>query len=130
MIGEPIENVTLEIWANFHGVETAPMAMQEKDVVELHQPPLVLYGEPTTSLVVIGNVHRVQLYGGATGFAVSEEITNYSPGTHVLPITTDYWRLDPYSLHPSTPIKETVATYEFTYHVNYVPPLAPILPTP
>jgi hypothetical protein len=125
-IGEAIEYVTFEAYANFHGVETAEMAMQENDVLALNQPTMVLYGEPTTRLVVIGNVHGTVVRSTNTAFALSTQSANYSPGTHTLQIMADYW----IQLLPlSKPSKLSVATYEFTYHVKYVPKLAGTLPT-
>jgi len=125
--GDRIEYVRLETYANFHAVETAEMAMQVNASVVLNQPTMtmVLYGEPTTSLVVIGNV-RDTLGHTNTGFAVSTQSANYSPGTHTLQLETDYW-IWVQQLHK--PLKVSVPTYELTYDVKYVPPLVPPVQT-
>jgi hypothetical protein len=122
MIGNIIENVSLQSFANFHVVESSPVAMRENDLITLTLPAMVLNGEPTTALVVIGNVRDSLLRTAATAFDFSTQSANYSPGTHTLKILADYWM--PPTPPLRKPIKISVPAYELSYHVSYVPPLA------
>ena len=125
-IGDPIETITLEAYANFHAVETLQLTMRENALVPLELPTMVLLGEPTTGLVVIGNVRDDLLRTEATGFRTTSVFTNYSPGIHALQLNTEYWLP---GIPPSRkPTKALVATYDITYQVTYVPPSPGQLP--
>ena len=125
-IGDPVEHITLETYANFHAVATPPTPMQANDEIALSLPTMVLGDEPTTSLVVIGNVRNALLATTATAFTVTTQSVEYSPGTHTVQLQTEYW------LAPMPPLnkprKIPVATYALTYHVSYVPP--PVINSP
>lgn len=121
-VGDPIENVTLQTYANFHAAETPQMALRDNDQIVLNLPAMVLQGEPTTTLVVIGNLRDTALRTTGTAFRVTTQNANYSPGTHTLQINTEYWVLPLPPLRK--PLKITVPTYELTYEVKYVSPLA------
>jgi hypothetical protein len=125
-IGDPAEHITLETYANFHAVAAPPTPMQADAEIALRLPTMVLYGEPTTSLVVIGNVRNASLATTATAFAVTSQNVDYSPGTHTLELQTEYWLSPRPPLNK--PLKMSVATYALTYHVSYVSP--PVVNSP
>ena len=83
---------------------------------------MVLYGEPTTTLVVIGDVRNELLATAATAFSATTQSIDYSPGTHTFQLQTEYWM--PAKPPAHKPSKMTATTYELTYQVKYVPPLA------
>lgn len=119
-IGNAVENILFESYANFHLRQTPALSMRENDQVVLNLPAMVLYGEPTTSLVVIGNTRDTVYRTTSTSFRVSSQAANYSPGTHTLQLMTDYW------MPPTPPLRKpykiSIPTYELTYYVSYTPP--------
>ena len=125
-IGTAVENVKLETYANFHIEQTGQMSLRENDQVALNLPAMVLRGEPTTSLVVIGNVLDEVLRPNDSAFSVSDQSTNYSPGTYTIQLTTNYWM--PPTPPQRKPTMMTVPTYELTYNVKYTP--SPIVQIP
>jgi hypothetical protein len=121
-IGNPIEQVSLVTYANFHAVESPQLAMHVNNEIALNLPTMVLYGEPTKTLVVIGDVRNELLATAATAFSATTQSIDYSPGTHTLQLQTEYWM--PAKPPAHKPSKMTATTYELTYQVKYVPPLA------
>lgn len=122
-IGNAVETISFQTYANFHAVETPHVYMQVNDHIALNLPPMLLNGEPTTSLVVIGNVRDTLLRTISTSFDVSTQAIDYSPGTHILQLFTEIWQSPTPPLHK--PYKVYIPTYELTYHVSYTPPMLP-----
>ncbi len=120
-VGNPVETVSLQSYANFHAVETPPFAMRENDQIALNLPSMLLDGEPTTILAVIGNVRDSLLRTTSTSFDVSTQSINYSPGMHTMTLYTETWQ--PPKPPLKKPLKVLVPTYELTYHVSYTPPV-------
>lgn len=120
-IGNTVETVSLLTYANFHARETLPFNIRANETVTLNLPSMLLDGEPTSSLVVIGNVRDSLLRTASTAFDVSTQSIDYSPGMHTLQLSTETWQNPRPPLRK--PLKVLVPTYELTYFVSYTPPL-------
>ncbi|MFS8086864.1 MAG: hypothetical protein ACMG6H_14620, partial [Acidobacteriota bacterium] len=116
----PIENIRLDVYANFNERQSSVLTMKEDDDVALNIPTIVFNNPLPNSLVIIANVDQEPL--GSTqdsAFAAALKSANYSPGTHTIQVPKHYVMRVPGSLKP---IITTTPAYELTYNVNYVSP--------
>lgn len=119
-IGNTVETISLLTYANFHACETLPFNLRVNEQIALNLPSILLDGEPTSSLVVIGNVRDALLRTISTSFDVSTQSIDYSPGMHTLQLSTETWQNPRPPLRK--PLKVNIPTYVLTYYVSYTPP--------
>ena len=117
LIYQPVENVRLDLYANFAGRQSQSITMREGDDVALNIPSIVMQPPIRDLLVIIANADQGTTEGEDGAFATSMRSANYSPGEHKLQIPK-HFIIPPGRTNPK-PIIATTPAYELTYKVTF-----------
>jgi hypothetical protein len=118
LIYQPVENVRLDLYANFTGRQSPTLTMREGDDVALNIPAISLQTGLRDLLVVIANADQGTTEGEDGAFATAMRSANFSPGQHTLQIPKHY--IIPPGPGHTKPIIATTPAYELTYKVTFV----------